>query len=130
MIRTSLVIAGFTGSPDSISTLLEEAPHEVGVAGEEKPRGSRSGSYIVRDSYWLYRSTETSSLDLADGVAELVGRFHCKHKELSALPDTVIRKIEICVSLTPGDCVPGLHLPADLAGKLSEMGLALDLDIN
>src|SRR5687768_1738443 len=121
LIRTSLVIAGFTGSPDSISALLGEAPHEVGVAGEEKPRSSGSGSYIVKDSYWIYLSSETSSLALEEGVAELVGRFHCKHKELTALPDTVIRKIEISVSLMPGACVPGLHLPAELAGKLFDM---------
>ena len=130
VINTSFLIVGFDMLPEELSQLLGTDPDETGLAGEVRHRSAGVGSVTLKDNYWEVRGPEVDSYMIEDHLRPLLAKVETFADRLAQLPETVLRRFDVAVTLHPGDSKPGLRLDVDLSRHLAALNAELEVDIN
>lgn len=123
-MQVEFTLHDFSCSPDAVTRLLGVTPTKIWSEGDRMPP-----SKIKRKSNgWSLRSSATPTIaDLEAHVRWLLS--HLPHGLDALKQDCGNWYAEISVVVDLRDGAPVLHLPAELLGRLANIGASIDVDM-
>ena len=118
-------IQGFDCDPSTITDLLSIQPTQAWRRGDPHPR--RKNHFFDISGWQVEAEVPRDGYDLGAPVAALVEKLLSVRERLVSLPPHKSKGIN-CVGYYFSEN-PGFHLTAELAGKISSLGLDVDFDL-
>ena len=129
-VLVSLVIRGFSSTPEQLTERLARRPTRTGTRGDERRFINAAGIRSVRrleHSYWELRSALPVDASLDDQIRDVLGLVASVRDILLGMAAPA--ELEISCTIIPDPVLPGLLISATSLAGIVAIGARLRVDI-
>jgi Domain of unknown function (DUF4279) len=125
--RVTLRLMGDNLPVERIGTKLGVEPSFIGIKGEHIRNNPAYAKFPTNIWGWEYLSD--SAVPFEDQISGLLKAIEPRKESLDEILSIAGTDAELYLGFSSGNGQGGAHLPAEMLGRISSLGLAIELDL-